>query len=105
MEIKLHSFNNCGNIFLKSIFLLLQGAVEISFLHSGHLGDVINALPIIKELSKTHTCNLYLQVNKPLSQEMIGYKHPGDSIWMSDKMVDMVLPLLKYQNYNFSTKY
>ena len=25
---------------------------EISFLHSGHLGDIINALPVIKELSK-----------------------------------------------------
>lgn len=78
---------------------IIKNEKEISFLHSGHLGDVINALPIIKELSKTHTCNLYLQVNKPLSQDMVGYKHPGDSIWMSDKMVDMVLPLLKYQNY------
>jgi hypothetical protein len=78
---------------------IIKKEKEISFLHSGHMGDVINALPIIKELSKTHVCNLYLQVNKPLPQNVIGYKHPGDSIWMSDKMVDMILPLLKYQPY------
>ena len=72
---------------------------EISFLHSGLLGDVINALPVIKELSKTHTCNLYLQSNKPLPKHMIGYKHPGDSIWMTDRMVDMAIPLLRRQTY------
>ena len=48
---------------------------EISFLHSGHLGDVINALPVIKELSKNHICNLYLQTKKLLPTKIIGYKH------------------------------
>ena len=33
---------------------------ELNFLHSGTSGDIINALPIIKELSKTHKCNFYL---------------------------------------------
>ena len=72
---------------------------EISFLHSGHLGDVINALPILKELSNKHKCNLYLQVGKPLEKHIKGYKHEGDEIYMSEKMVNMVLPLLKNQNY------
>ncbi len=72
---------------------------EISFLHSGHLGDVINSLPVMKELSKKHKCNLYLQVNKSLEKHIEGYKHSGDKIYMSKKMIDMVLPLLKHQEY------
>ena len=42
---------------------VIKNQNEISFLNSGHLGDVINALPTIKELSKTHKCNFYIQVN------------------------------------------
>ena len=42
---------------------------EISFLHYGHLGDIINSLPAIKEISKNKQCILYIQKNKlrPLS--------------------------------------
>lgn len=72
---------------------------EISFLHSGHLGDVINALPIIKEISKNSKCNLYLQVNKNLEKDALGYKHKGDKIYMTNKMVNMLLPLLNNQEY------
>ena len=72
---------------------------EISFLHSGHLGDVINALPVLKELSKNHKCNLYLKINEPLEADAWGYKHEGDKIYMSEKMVKMVMPLLKKQTY------
>ncbi len=72
---------------------------EISFLHSGHLGDVINALPIIKELSKNSKCNLYLQSEKQLEKDALNYKHKGDKIYMTDKMVEMVLPLLQQQDY------
>ena len=72
---------------------------EISFLHSGHLGDVINALPILKELSKKSKCNLYLQVGKDLEKDALGYKHADDKIYMTNRMVDMVIPLLKNQNY------
>ena len=72
---------------------------EISFLHSGHLGDVINALPVLKQLSKKSKCNLYLQVGKNLERDAINYKHKGDKIYMTERMVDMVLPLLKNQDY------
>jgi len=34
---------------------------EISFLHSGHSGDIILNFPVIKELSKTHKCKLFIQ--------------------------------------------
>ncbi len=72
---------------------------EISLLHSGHMGDVINALPIIKELSKNSKCNLYLQVGKNLEEHVINYKHKGDTIYMTGRMVNMLIPLLKNQNY------
>tara|TARA_B100001996_G_scaffold90045_1_gene66805 strand:- start:5829 stop:6746 length:918 start_codon:yes stop_codon:yes gene_type:complete len=78
---------------------VIKNKKEISFLHSGHLGDVINALPVIKELSKTHVCNFYLQANKPLPENIKGYKHPKDFVFMTNKMVEMVLPLLKFQKY------
>ena len=72
---------------------------EISFLHSGHLGDVINSLPIIKELSKNSKCSLYLQVGKNLEDDAKNYKHKGDKIYMTEKMVNMVMPLIKNQDY------
>ncbi len=72
---------------------------EISFLHSGHLGDVINALPVIKEISKNSKCNLFLQTDKKLEDDALGYKYKGDKIYMTDRMVNMVLPLLKKQDY------
>ena len=59
---------------------------ELSFLHSGHIGDIVNALPVIKELSKTHKCNLYIGVNKPLNL-------------INKNAFDMLMPLLKLQKY------
>ncbi|MFL2717782.1 MAG: hypothetical protein ACJ0FQ_00155 [Gammaproteobacteria bacterium] len=72
---------------------------EISFLHSGHLGDIINALPVIKELSKNHKCNLYIQAEKKLEIDALGYKNRDDKYYLSKKMCSMLLPLLKEQNF------
>ena len=38
---------------------IIEKQKEISFLHSGHLGDVIDSLAVIQELSKAKSC-LYL---------------------------------------------
>ena len=43
----------------------------ITFLHSGHLGDLIYALPVIKELAKDHECHFYIQANKVMPIESI----------------------------------
>ena len=72
---------------------------ELSFLHSGHSGDVINSLPTIKELSKTHKCNLYLQVNKPLPANLTYFKHAAGNVFINEKIFNMLLPLLKSQKY------
>ena len=39
-------------IYLDKVDKIINLKKEISFLHSGHLGDLINALPLIKEISK-----------------------------------------------------
>ena len=71
---------------------------ELTFLHYGHLGDIINSLSIIQELSKTRKCTLYIQANKSLGPSK-HYKGFGDSIFLSDKNVEMILPLLSEQKY------
>ena len=45
----------------------IQNQKNLNFLHSGHAADIVNVLPVIKELSKNHTCNLFINVNKPIS--------------------------------------
>lgn len=72
---------------------------EISFLHSGHLGDIINSLPVIQKLSKTHTCSLYVRANKPLPFNYRFYKSSKDLVFLDDRSVDMLLPLLEQQPY------
>ena len=41
----------------------IENNKELSFLHSGQLGDLIYSLATIKELSKSHKCKLYIQIN------------------------------------------
>ena len=48
---------------LDKIDKVLKEKKEISFLHSGHLGDVINSLPLIKEIAKNKKCNLFIEAN------------------------------------------
>ncbi len=68
---------------------------NLSFLHSGHIGDIINVIPVIKELSKTHICDLYININKPLSVDH--YAHQAGNVYLNKKIYDMLLPLLKSQ--------
>ena len=82
---------------ISKIQKIIKNQKEISFLHSGHIGDIINSLAVIKELSKTHSCNLYVQANKPLPIESRYYKHPKDLVFLDDRNVDMLVPLLKCQ--------
>ena len=77
----------------------IENKKELSFLHYGHLGDVVNSLPVIKELSKTHKCNFYIQAKKPLDQNARHYKRFGDYVFLTDTNVDMLLPLFMNQPY------
>ena len=77
----------------------IENKKELSFLHCGHIGDVINSLTIIQELSKTHKCNYYIQANKPLAPNARHYKRFGDYVFLTDTNVDMLIPLLMNQPY------
>ena len=77
----------------------IENKKELSFLHYGHLGDVVNSLPVIKELSKTHKCNFYIQAKKPLESNARHYKRFGDYVFLTDANVDMLSPLFMNQPY------
>ncbi len=83
--------------YIEGIQKKIKDKKELSFLHSGHCGDVVCSLPVIKELSKTHKCNLYIQSNKPMPVSY--YKHPGKGVYINDRMLNIFLPLLKNQNF------
>ena len=75
----------------------IENKKEISFLHSGHLGDIIDSLAMIKEISKTHTCKLFIEADKKIDVKF--NKHPAGNVFLNKKMVNMILPLLNEQNY------
>jgi len=72
---------------------------ELSFSHCGHLGDIINSLPTIKEISKTHKCNFYIDTEKPLEPNARNYKKFGDKVYLTNKSVNMLFPLLSKITY------
>ena len=65
---KLDSDLNFYNRNIKDRIIEITSNIEkkenLNFLHSGHLGDLIYALPLIKEISKTKKCNLFIEVNR-----------------------------------------
>jgi ADP-heptose:LPS heptosyltransferase len=88
--------SNIKNKLLK-IDNTLKDKREISFLHSGHLGDLIYSLAVIKKIAQTHKCKLYIQINK---KNKVEYKnHPAGNVLINKKMGDFFLPLIKKQNY------
>ena len=83
--------------YINKIQETLKTKKEITFLHSGHIGDIINVLPIIREISKTHKCKLFVGINVPIP---VHYNnHPGGKFYLNKKIYDMLYPLLKFQRY------
>ncbi len=83
--------------YIDNIQNILVNKNEISFLHAGHIGDIINTLPILKEVSKTHKCNLLIQLEVPAPQ--VYNSHPAGKFFLNKKIYDMLYPLLKRQTY------
>ena len=73
----------------------IENNKELSFLHSGRLGDLIYSLATIKELSKSHKCRLYIQVEKP----MLGPHDSSRKTFINKRCSDLILPLLRNQNF------
>ena len=84
---------------IESNYRVLNSKDSISFLHHGHLGDIINSLPVIKEISKKKTCSLYIQVDKKIPSHVKTEDHLFGSVYLNDKVVMKLLPLLKEQSY------
>ena len=47
-----------------NIHAALKEKKSLSFLHSGHLGDLMYSLPLVKELSKNYECNFWINLRK-----------------------------------------
>ena len=84
---------------LDEIDIALKNKENISFLHSGHLGDIINSLPLIKEISKSKKCNLYIEINKPLPSHVQNRDHPFGKYYLTETSAKKILPLLNKQKY------
>ena len=68
---------------------------ELSFLHSGQLGDLIYSLATIKELSKSHKCKLYVQIEKAI----LGPYESSRKVFINKRCGDLILPLLRNQDF------
>lgn len=71
----------------------------INFLHSGHLGDLINSLPVIKEIAKKRKCNLYININKKIELNYINNIHPAKEFYLSPGSYKKIFPLIRVQPY------
>tara|TARA_Y100000590_G_scaffold443506_1_gene573051 strand:- start:246 stop:1157 length:912 start_codon:yes stop_codon:yes gene_type:complete len=98
-ENKKSIYRNKIKKYLEDIDLVLKKRDEISFLHSGHLGDSINALPLIREISKNKKCNYFIEAEKKIPEHVKNSFHPFGDVYLSQKSVDMILPLFKRQSY------
>ena len=85
--------------YIELISLKIKKKTTINFSHSGHLGDIINSLPVIKEISKKKNCNLFIRVNKPTNLKIIDKTHPSGEFFLSHNGYSKILPLLKKQSY------
>lgn len=97
LEKNLNFYNKNIRKKLDEIQVSLQNKKTINFLHSGHLGDMIYSLPLIKELSKNLECNLFIQINKKMSQYY--HNHPSGNVMINEKTAKLIIPLLKSQVY------
>jgi hypothetical protein len=78
---------------------IIASKSAISFLHFGHLGDIINSLPVLKELSKDKIIYLYIQKNKQIPQHVLSKDHPFGEVYLTEKSIQRILPLLKEQKF------
>ena len=84
---------------IEKISKKLNSKNDISFSHSGHLGDLINSLPVIKETAKKKKCSLFVNIKKKVGKENIDSLHPSKDVFLNEKSFNMILPLLKKQPF------
>ncbi|MDB2698924.1 hypothetical protein N9Y77_05090 [Candidatus Pelagibacter bacterium] len=101
-DLRKHKKNRKISIDFKKKLYFIDKVIEnnkvLNFLHSGHMGDLIYALPVIKKLSENHTCNLFIGINKIFTNEK--YKnHTSAGVLINDRIFNYALPLIGKQKY------
>ena len=73
---------------------------KLNFLHTGNAGDIIYALPVIKQLHQIVNVplNLILKLNEPLRLGK-GMVHPLNNVMLNTGIADFLKPLLASQPY------
>lgn len=66
----------------------------IHFKHSGHLGDIIYAIPTMYALAKGKKINLYLNINQDIK---LNQKHPLGKVSLNEESISILRPLLSLQ--------
>jgi len=84
---------------LEKISESIKNKKHLTFIHSGHLGDIINSLPLIKEISINSKCDLYLEINKEMPEESAIDGHPFGKYFLSKNSANKLIPLIKKQKY------
>jgi len=76
-----------------------------AFLHAGNIGDVWSAVPAMRQYFRStgNKIILYLKRDQP-AEYYEGATHPtkndnGDMVCLNQKMIDMMIPLLKEQDF------
>lgn len=77
--------------------IVLNPPSEINFKHSGHLGDLVYALPILKELSQKTKCNLYINLGKVIHRNY--FKHPTGNVMITERSYQMAESLFESLAY------
>ena len=85
--------------YIETISDKINNLSKINFSHSGHLGDLINSLPVIKEISKKKNCNLFININKRLTKKDIDISHPAKEFYLTKDSFLKLKPLLESQDY------
>jgi len=84
---------------LEKISESIKTKKHLTFIHSGHLGDIINSLPLIKEISINSKCDLYLEINKKIPKEITNGGHPFGRYFLLESSANKLIPLIKKQKY------
>lgn len=73
---------------------------NISFKHSGRLGDIIYALPLIKVMVEKKSCKADFYIISDDFYEIKGAAfHPGQGVTVSQGLFDYIFPLLERLEY------
>lgn len=73
---------------------------SLSVVHSGNAGDIIYALPTVRELANItgKPVNFFLKINQPLILGS-GYQHPLGNVMLNVEMANNIIVLLQNQPY------